>query len=90
MLFISDVLHNSQKRDVLGRPIPFELAWVELDVGRKRGGRRRRETNLIRKGAKHNLRSSRQIVVMKADGSEHHWPVRLRLITRFNGQPVHI
>lgn len=89
-MLLSDVLHNSQRRDALNRPIPFALQWVEFDLGRKRGGKLRRETNLVRAGGKHNLRKSRQIVVKKNDGSAHEWPVRLRLITRFNGQAVHI
>ena len=89
-MFLSDVLLATQRKDAMGRPIPFELCWVELDKGRKRGGRWRRERNLVRAGAAHNLRKSRQIAVRKADGSQHEWPVRLRLITRFNGKAVHI
>jgi hypothetical protein len=104
MLFLKDVLEEMYKTDVKGKPKPFSIEFVTADTNRMTGGDliKIEKAVLLQKNDKKILGSTSEAKA-KTRKNPNHWQnstrnillpngekrkLHIRLITKFNKQPV--
>lgn len=88
-MILRDALQEMNQEDRFGNRRTFDIEYVTADRKRKTGGEIRSISGVRKVGSTFNQKENQMINVQVPGNTRHPYPVHIRLILKYNGNPIY-